>query len=75
MNLKDAVVTTAGDRFTGADHAVMACLIYDRFGRNLQLAAEKWRNMLQNSTTPEDFAQLVHDGQLLSRTARKLWNE
>lgn len=71
----DAVYTVRGDRFTVADHMIMAALIYDRLGCNVELAAEKWRNMLGNSTTPEEFKQLAYEGQLLMKTSRKLWND
>jgi len=70
----DAVTTTNGDTFTGADHMVLAALIYDRFGRNNEIAAEKWRRMLGNNTTPQEFEQLAAEGMLLSRVVRQLWN-
>jgi len=71
----DSITTTRGDMFTGADHMVLAALIFDRFGRNLEVATEKWRRMLGNDTSTNEFEQLAAEGMLLSRVVRKLWNE
>lgn len=53
------VTTTSGEVFIGLDSARMAALIYRRFGRDLSLALAKWREMLGNSASERQFANLV----------------
>lgn len=56
------VTTTAGERFTQAEHAEMAWLIFKRFGRDDEAAAAAWRRMMQNGCAVADFMQLVDQG-------------
>lgn len=60
MNLGNLhVTTTSGETFTGEEHAQMAHLIYKRFGYDVTLAANKWRQMLQNNVSDADFLKLA----------------
>lgn len=61
----EAITTTAGERFTVAEHANMARLVFKRFGRDEEAAAAAWRRLLQNSCPVADFMELVELGELL----------
>ena len=66
MNLHNlSVRTTSGEVFSGQESAKMASLIYRRFGKNLPLAAFKWRQMLGNNVSNEDFLALAQAGDRL----------
>ncbi len=56
------VRTTAGEPFTGRDHARLALLVYRRFGRNAASATAAWRRMLENNCPERDFMALVDAG-------------
>ncbi len=60
-----SIYATSGEKFSGAESATMAFLIYKRFGRDLQLATNKWKEMLGNSTSQEQFLYLVQQGERL----------
>jgi len=55
------VTTTAGESFTGEDSKQLARLIYRRLGRDMHVAANAWRRMLQNDCSDEQFSVLVGD--------------
>lgn len=56
---RHAVTTTAGERFSAADHAALAALVYRRFGRDPEAAAAAWRRLLGNSCTVAQFMRLA----------------
>ena len=59
MNLNNmTITTTAGEPFTGQDIANMYHMIWRRFGRNDEAAAEAIRNMMGNSATAHDVYQI-----------------
>lgn len=53
------VTTTAGEYFSGHDHATLALMVYKRFGYDLESATAAWRRMLQNNATKSDFMSLL----------------
>lgn len=61
------VTTTKGEAFTGPESARLCFLIAKRFGFNYMLAAQKYREMLQNSCSDSDFGDLVEIGAELFR--------
>jgi len=63
------ITTTAKETFTGADSALMAFMVYKRFGRDTDAACAAWRRMLQNSTPFADFTMLVEVGRPLYEKA------
>lgn len=56
------ITTVAGEAFTPEDSALLARLIYRRFGYEISAAAAAWRRMLQNNCTDAHFAALVAHG-------------
>lgn len=60
------ITTTSGDTFTWDDQARLAYLIHIRFGRDITSGVAAWRRLLQNSTTPNQFEDLVNRGALLA---------
>lgn len=60
-----SVETTAKEVFSGCESAVMAFLIYKRFGRNVPLSHRKWMQLLQNNCEAKDFWMLVETGENL----------
>lgn len=61
--------TTNGKTFTGAQHAALAVLIFQRWGCDAEAACVAWRRLFQNSTTVRAFQMLVDAGLAASRTA------
>ena len=59
--------TTSGETYTYGEACGLAILIYKRFGRDSGAAAAAWRRMLQNSTTEEDFLQLIQDAKAIGK--------
>jgi hypothetical protein len=53
------VTAVGGEKFTGEESALMAALIYKRFGWELPAAAAAWRRLLGNSCSDEEFADLA----------------
>lgn len=54
--------TTNGKTFTGAQHAALAVLIFQRWGCDVEAACVAWRRLFQNSTTVRAFQALVDAG-------------
>ncbi len=46
--------------FSHIDHVVLARAIFIRWGSDLGAATVAWRRLFQNSTTREQFAQLIN---------------
>ena len=70
------VTTTNGKPFSEAEHAMLALLVYRRFGEDVSAASAAWRRMMQNATTDEDFTGLLDLAaqQIRScQTTRSLW--
>jgi hypothetical protein len=65
------ITTTNGESFPGTESAILAFLIYKRFGRDLFLACSKWRKMLGNDTPSEEFEKLVRAGEFILSNAQK----
>ena len=61
MSHSKDVTTTDGEVFTHEQACQMAELVYFRFGKNLRAAAEAWSRMMQNDTSPAQFAGLLDD--------------
>lgn len=61
------IKTTSGERFTQADSAKLAFMIFRRFGRDYAAGAVAWRRLLQNSATDADFQALVEQGEAVTR--------
>ena len=57
------IQTTAGELFTGECSALLANLIWHRFGRDWNLSLRKWQDMLGNSCPMEDFKFIVEQGE------------
>jgi hypothetical protein len=62
------IKTTKGETFTGYESARLCFLVAKRFGFNYVLAAQKYREMLQNSCSDGDFGDLVEIGAELLRS-------
>jgi hypothetical protein len=60
MNLE--VTTTNKEKFTGEESALMAALIHKRFGRNDELALDRWQELLGNNCSMDQFLLLVQAG-------------
>jgi len=54
--------TTLGEVFPGSDSALLAYLIFRRFGRDLALAHQRWSALLGNNATLDAFRELVEAG-------------
>jgi hypothetical protein len=59
---KHAVHTTSGETFSGRDSALLAVLIYRRFGREERAAAAAWRRLHENVCPDRNFMILVDAG-------------
>lgn len=57
-----SVTTVANEVFSGEDHAILANMIWRRWGRDYQAAHAAWKRLFQNSCTLEDFVRLVDAG-------------
>ena len=55
------ITTTDGEVFTHESACQMAELVYLRFGKDLKAASEAWSRMMQNDTSPAQFAGLIED--------------
>lgn len=53
------ITTTAGEPFTGEESALLAALIYKRFGYDHAAAAAAWCRLLGNSCTDTQFMELA----------------
>jgi hypothetical protein len=56
------VTTTNHERFSGEEHALMAALIWKRFGYDTTVAAAAWRRLLENSCGDPEFEALAQCG-------------
>jgi hypothetical protein len=56
------VTTTNGQVFTGEQSAVMAALIYKRFGCSLVVSLAAWQRLMQNNCPIDKFGDLVAAG-------------
>jgi hypothetical protein len=65
-----SVITTNGDCFTNEEHAVLAFLMLKRLGYNVEVAASKWRNMLDNNCPDTDFHELATRGRTLFKITK-----
>lgn len=54
-----SVTTTAGERFTGQEHAQLAALVFKRFGWDVEQATAAWSRMLGSNVTAEQFQTLA----------------
>ncbi len=57
--------TVSGERFPKEDSALLALLIYRRFGRNAIAATAAWRRLLMNDCRIEEFQRLIDYAQTL----------
>lgn len=48
--------------FTGKELALLAALVFQRFGWNKAAAAAAWRRMMQTDCPDDDFAELAQFG-------------
>jgi len=60
------ITTTDGSEFTEGHSAVLAFLVWKRWGGDTRGAAVAWRRLLQNSCPDADFEQLVEMGRRLT---------
>lgn len=58
----EAVHTTTGEPFTDADHALLAALVFIRFGRETATAAAAWRRLFGTACPDPEYAQLAGYG-------------
>ena len=54
------ITTTSGETFTLAEHRDLARLVFKRFGRNAEAAAEAWQRLMENSTSVSEFMDLIN---------------
>jgi len=55
------ITTTNGESFSLDEHKKLARLVYKRWGRDLEAATVAWRRLFQNSTTTDQFQELIED--------------
>jgi hypothetical protein len=68
---KHAVRTTAGETFSGRESALLAVLIYRRFGRDKDAAAAAWRRLHENVCPDRNFMILVQAGLEIEAAGRE----
>ena len=66
-----AVKTTSGENFTDRESALMAFMVYKRFGRNAIDAVIAWRRLLQNNCPDYAFWTLVEAGEIVYQEINK----
>ncbi len=54
-----SITTTAGETFNASDHALLAYMVWKRFGMDNAVFGAVWRNMLSNDCPTEDAMALV----------------
>ena len=59
---RNSITTTAGEEFSGDQHAELALLVYIRWGRAVGAAHSAWKRLFQNNCSLRSFDALLQQG-------------